>query len=267
MTTQHPSLTRNNVQIVGHGKQVIIFAHGFGTEQSVWKLVAPAFADDYQLVLFDHVGSGGSDISAYSPHRYHTLHSYADDLLEIMTALDIRDAIYVGHSMSCMVGIIAADREPERFSRLVLLNCSPCYVNDADYFGGFEQAEVDGLHETMASNFYAWASGSAPFIMRNPERPELAQAFAEALTAMRPDIGVSISRMIYRTDVRELLPAIDMPVLVIFSRDDIVVPRQVCDYLVSRLPSAQLAEIDASGHLPHMSAPDAVISAIRAFLS
>jgi len=268
MTTQPEgsALRRNNVHVTGRGERALVLAHGFGIDQTSWHKVVPAFESDYRIVLFDHVGAGGSDLSAYSPRRYQTMNSYADDLLELLAELDVRDVVFVGHSMSSMVGLLAATSEPERFGKLILLNCSPRYINDGDYFGGFEQAEVDGLHETMAANFQAWAAGSASMIMGNPERPELAVEFAQSLSSMRPDIGVSISRMIYRTDVRDLLGGLTQDTLIVHSRDDIVVPRQVSEYLVQHIPNAQLASIDASGHLPHMSAPGAIIAAIQAFL-
>jgi sigma-B regulation protein RsbQ len=163
---------RNNVKVFGRGSQPMVFAHGFGCDQNMWRFVAPAFEDDYRIVLFDYVGSGGSDLGAYDPERYSSLDGYADDVLDVIRALDLRDVIFVGHSVSAMIGVLAANREPDRFDRLILVGPSPRYLNDApDYVGGFERGDIEGLLETMDRNFIGWANFLAPAIMKNPERP------------------------------------------------------------------------------------------------
>src|SRR6476660_7273252 len=168
-------LTRNNVRVFGQGAQPMLFAHGFGCDQNMWRFVTPAFADDYKVVLFDYVGSGKSDLAAYDAERYSTLDGYASDVLDICEALDLQDVIFVGHSLSCMVGGLAANREPDLFERLILIGPSPCYINDApEYIGGFERSDIEGLLETMEKNYLGWANFLAPAIMKNPDRPELA---------------------------------------------------------------------------------------------
>jgi len=258
---------RNNVHVVGSGPHTLIFAHGFGSEQGAWRHQVAAFQERYRIVLFDHVGCGRSDLGAYSPHRYRGIHSYAQDLLELCAELKLTEVTLVGHSVSGMVGLLAALAEPKRFRRLVFLKASPRYLNDAGYVGGFTQEQLNALYHSMSSNFYAWASGFAPLAMGNAERPELAQEFAATLSSMRPDIALSLSRAIFQSDHRADLPRLTTPTLILQSGGDIAVPNEVGLYMARHIPQARLVSINATGHLPHLSAPDAVNQALASYLS
>jgi sigma-B regulation protein RsbQ len=261
------AIQRNNARVVGDGPKTLVLAHGFGTDQTAWRHQEAALAGEHRLVLFDHVGTTGSDLAAYSPRRYQSLHSYAEDLLELLDELDARNVFYVGHSMSGMVGLLAALLEPERFRRLIFLGASPRYLDDDGYKGGFTQKDLDALYEAMTSNYHAWASGFAPLAMGNPERPELGLAFAATLSAQRPDIALAMARIIFQSDHRADLPALRVPTLILQTRNDIAVPMEVGQYLAAHIPDAKLTVIDATGHFPHLSAPAAVTHAIRGFLS
>ncbi|WP_043432112.1 alpha/beta fold hydrolase [Cystobacter fuscus] len=260
---------RNNVRVLGEGRDTLIFAHGFGSEQGAWRHQVAAFQDRYRIVLFDHVGCGQSDFNAYSPHRYRSMHGYAEDLLELCEELDIRQSLFVGHSLSGMVGMLAALVEPERFRRLVFVKSTPRMRNDAEsgYVGGFEQAEIDGMLDAMASNFYAWAGGFAPVAMGNPERPDLSQEFTRTLSAMRPDIALAIARIVFNYDHRADLPRLKVPTLILHAGEDVAVPDTVGEHMVRHIPRATLSTISASGHLPHLSAPEQVNRALGSFLS
>jgi sigma-B regulation protein RsbQ len=260
---------RNNVQVLGSGRETLVFAHGFGSEQSAWRHQVEEFQQRYRIILFDHVGCGGSDFNAYSPHRYRDLHGYAEDLLELCDELKLTDCILVGHSLSGMAGLLAAVVEPRRFRQLVFVKASPRYLNDSDagYRGGFEQSELDALYAAMSSNYSAWASGFAPRAMGNPERPELGQEFVRTLSAMRPDIALSIARILFQSDHRMDLSRLKVPTLILQSGEDLAVPDAVGDYMARRIPLAKMSTIEARGHLPHLSAPEAVNRAIGSYLS
>ena len=255
-------LQRNNVRIVGNGTQTIILAHGFGSDQSAWRHQVAAFTSNYRVVLFDHVGAGKSDFAAYSPRRYSSLYSYAEDLLDLCAELKLTQCILVGHSASGMISLLAALVEPQCFSQLFFVNASPRYLNDVGYVGGFEQSDLDALYAAMASNYYAWASGFAPFVMGNPDKPELATEFANTLAAIRPDIAQAVARMIFQSDHRAELPRLKVPTVILQSSNDIAVPSEVGWYMADKIPHSKLIPISATGHLPHLSAPDTVTSAI-----
>ncbi|HEX2569150.1 MAG TPA: alpha/beta hydrolase [Polyangia bacterium] len=260
-------MQRNHVQVLGEGRETLVLAHGFGTDQTYWREQVAAFSSRYRLVLFDHVGAGRSELSAYSPHRYRSLHGYAVDVLEVLAELEVQQCTFVGHSMSAMVGILAALDQPARFRRLVLLAGSARYLNDVGYVGGLEQADLDQLYALMAANYQAWASGFAPLAMENPERPELAAYFAGTLSAIRPDIALAVARVLYQIDLRAELPRLTLPALVLQTQHDIAVPRQAGEYLAQHLPQARFEIINARGHFPHVAAPDAVNRAILGFMS
>ncbi|WP_088894019.1 alpha/beta fold hydrolase [Leptolyngbya ohadii] len=260
---------RNNVEVLGQGKQTIIFAHGFGSDQTAWRRQVAAFQPDYRIVLFDHVGAGKSDMAAYSPRRYSSLYSYAEDLLELCAELKLTEAILVGHSVSGMVSLLAALIDPSRFSQLIFVGASPRYVNDpaSNYIGGFEQADLDALYAAMSSNYYAWVSGFAPIAMGNPDRPELATEFASTLSAIRPDIAQAVARVIFQSDHRTELPKLKVPTTILQSSNDIAVPQVVGEYLAAHIPNAKLINIKAQGHFPHISAPDVVTHTISECLA
>lgn len=251
---------RNNVHLTGQGDQTIVFAHGFGSDQSAWRHQVAAFAPSYRIVLFDHVGAGQSDMAAYSPLRYGTLSSYAEDLLELCTELKLSQVILVGHSVSGMASLLAALIAPSHFKQLIFLGASPRYLNEAatGYVGGFEQADLDELYAAMSSNYYAWASGFAPLAMANLERPELAKEFARTLSAIRPDIAQAVARVVFQSDYRAELPKLRVPTVILQSNDDIAVPLCVGQYMADKIPQSRLININAKGHLPHLSAPDEV---------
>ena len=260
---------RNNVHLLGEGSQTMIFAHGFGSDQSAWRHQVAAFESNYRIVLFDHVGAGKSDLAAYSPRRYSSLYSYAEDLLEICAELKITQSILVGHSVSGMVSLLAASIDPKRFRQLIFISASPRYLNDAStgYIGGFEQSDLDALYAAMSANYYAWASGFAPLAMGNPERPELAIEFARTLSAIRPDISQAVARAIFQSDHRADLPRLQVPTVILQSNNDIAVPSVVGQYMAERIPHSQFIPIAAQGHLPHLSAPDTVTRAIAKCIS
>ncbi len=260
-------IQRNRVTLRGRGEQTLLFAHGFGSDQTAWRHQVAAFESNYRVVLFDHVGAGRSDFSAYSPNRYSSLYSYADDLLELCAELKLDSCILINHSVSCMVGLLAALVEPQRFSRLVFINGSPRYLNAPGYWGGFEQADLDALYAAMAANYYAWCSGFALTVMSNPERPELATEFAQTLAAIRPDISQAVARLIFQSDHRAELSHLSVPTLILQASDDIAVPASVGRYLAEHIPHACLVPIAARGHLPHLSAAEAVTSAITEYLT
>lgn len=262
-------LKRNHVTILGQGEQTIIFAHGFGSDQTAWRHQVAAFESSYRIVLFDHVGAGKSEAAAYSPRRYSSLYSYAEDLLELCAELKLSQAILVGHSVSGMVSLLAALVDPSRFSKLIFLGASPRYVNDAttSYIGGFEQSDLDALYAAMSSNYYAWVSGFAPIAMGNPERPELATEFASTLAAIRPDIAQAVARVIFQSDHRADLHRLKVPTVILQSNNDIAVPRVVGEYLADKIPKARLININAQGHLPHISAPNVVTNTIAECLA
>lgn len=262
------SLKKNNVTVLngGDSKPTMILAHGFGTDQTSWNSIARTFSKDYRVVLYDNVGAGKAEPSAFSPNKYDTLHSYADDLLDICAELQIKDAIMVGHSVSGMIGLLAAIKKSEHFKKMVLIGASPRYLNDKDYVGGFTQQELNGLFEAMANNYYAWVSGFAAAAMENSDRPQLADNFAKTLSAIRPDIAQSVARVIFQSDHRKDLSKLNVDTLLLQTRHDIAVPPEVADYLHQNIKNSQLKIVDAVGHFPHISAPDNIIAALKDYL-
>ena len=260
-------LRRNNVKTFGAGTQPMLFAHGFGCDQNMWRFVAPAFADDYRIVLFDYVGSGKSDLSAYDANRYSTLDGYAQDVLDVVHALDLRDVIFVGHSVSSMVGVLAANQEPDRFAKLIMIGPSPRYMNEApDYTGGFERSDIEGLFETMDKNYIGWANFLAPAIMKNPEHPELGEELAQSFCSTDPVIARRFAEATFLSDNRADLERLQVPALVLQCSDDMIAPNAVGEYVHRRTPRSTLRVMKATGHCPHMSAPEETIALIRDYL-
>ena len=258
---------RNNVKVIGRGTQPMLFAHGFGCDQNMWRFVTPAFADDYRIVLFDYVGCGQSEVGAYDPERYESLDGYAQDVLDVCHALDLRDVIFVGHSVSGMVGVLAANREPERFERLIMVGPSPRYVNDDGYVGGFERKDIEGLLETMERNYIGWANFLAPAVMKNPDRPELAQELEASFCSTDPIIARRFAEATFFADNRADLAAVSVPSLIIQCSDDMIAPLDVGDYLERSLSGSTLRVLRATGHCPHMSHPVETIEVIRDYLA
>lgn len=244
----------------------MIFAHGYGCDQHMWRLIAPAFSADYRLVLFDHVGSGRSDLGAYSRTKYSSLQGYADDVLEICDELNLENGIFVGHSVSAMIGVLAAIQEPERFASLVLIGPSPCYINDGDYVGGFTRRDIDELLEFQDSNYLGWASSLGPVIMGNSDRPELAAELTNSFCRTAPDIAKQFAAVTFLSDNRADLPKAQTRSLILQCQQDAIAPMTVGEYVHRHLPNSRLVVMDATGHCPHLSAPDETIAAIQSFL-
>ena len=259
-------LTRNNVAVLGDGEETMLFAHGYGCDQNMWRLITPAFVDTHRLVLFDHVGSGRSDIAAYDRAKYSDLQGYADDILEICDALSITHGTFVGHSVSAMIGILAAIKERERFDRLVLIGPSPRYIDDGDYVGGFTEGDIKEMLEFQDSNYLGWSSALAPVIMANEDRPELSAELTNSFCRTDPEIAKQFAAVTFLSDNRADLPKLQAPALVLQCQRDAIAPIAVGRYVHEHLHDSQLVILDATGHCPHLSAPEATIAAMRAFL-
>jgi sigma-B regulation protein RsbQ len=260
-------IRRNNVHVFGDGEQPMLFAHGFGCDQNMWRLITPAFAPDYRVVLFDYVGSGKSDLSAYDPARYGTLDGYAQDVLDVCEALDLRDVLFVGHSVSSMIGILAANQAPERFSRLIMVGPSPRYINDVGYIGGFERPDIEGLLDLMERNYLGWASYLAPVVMKNEGRPELTQELEESFCSTDPKIARRFAEATFFSDNRDDLAKVTVPSLIMQCSEDAIAPAEVGRYLHRTLPNSTLQLMKATGHCPHVSHPEETIVAIKKYLA
>jgi sigma-B regulation protein RsbQ len=259
-------LKRNNVRIVGRGPRTMVLAHGYGCDQNMWRYLIPAFEKDYRIVLFDYVGHGKSDASAFDRTRYARLDAYADDVLAICAALAVRDAVFVGHSVSSMIGILAAQKDPSRFASLVLIGPSPRYVNDGDYIGGFSQEDIDGLLDFLDSNHLGWSSTMAPVIMGNPERPELSAELENSFCQTDPEVAKHFARVTFLSDNRADLPKVNTPCLILQCFNDAIAPRAVGEYVQRHIVGSELIFLRATGHCPHLSDPAGTSAAIRSFL-
>jgi sigma-B regulation protein RsbQ len=241
----------------------MIFAHGYGCDQNMWRLVAPDFEPDFKVVLFDLVGAGKSDLAAFSPEKYDTLDGYAQDVLEICAEFELRDAVFVGHSVSAIIGVLAAIREPERFSQLVLVGPSPCYINNGDYVGGFTGDDIAQLLNFLDSNYLGWSRAMAPVIMGNPNHPELATELANSFCRTDPEIAKHFARVTFLSDNRADLPKLKTPALILQCSEDAIAPVTVGEYVHRELLNSSLVLMKATGHCPQLSAPDETIAAIR----
>lgn len=232
----------------------------------MWRLVVPAFSDTYKIVLFDHVGAGQSDLSAYSAGKYSTLDGYANDIVEIARALQLRDIVFVGHSVACMMGILAAREAPGLFSKLILVGPSPSYINDGDYVGGFEKDEIEELLESLDTNHLGWSMAMAPVIMGNPDRKELADELSNSFCRTDPAIARQFARTTFLSDSRDIIESVASPTLILQCSHDVIAPQTVGEYLHERIPQSKLLVMKATGHCPNLSAPEETIAAIKAFL-
>lgn len=259
-------LKRNNVTVLGDGTKTMMFAHGYGCDQNMWRLITAAFANAYRLVLFDHVGAGQSDLTAYDRIKYSTLRGYADDILEICAALDITHGVFVGHSVSTMIGVLAAIQEPERFDELILIGPSPRYINDDEYVGGFSLDDIEGLLEFQESNYLGWSSTLAPVIMGRPDRPELAAELTNSFCRTNPDIAKQFAAVTFLSDNRADLPSVRARSLILQCQEDAIAPPVVGQYVHDHMPNSHMVVLNATGHCPHLSAPEETIAAMRSFL-
>jgi sigma-B regulation protein RsbQ len=258
---------RNNVTLQGQPRgRPIMFAHGFGCDQNMWRYVWPAFEDEYRIVLFDHVGAGDSDLSAYDREKYGSLDGYAADVLEICRELELHDVVFVGHSVSAMMGLLAAAAEPDRFAKLVLVGPSPRYIDDADYVGGFAEQDIEGLLEALDDNYLGWSRTYAPAIMGREDRPELGDELTNSFCRTDPEIARHFARVTFMGDNRADLAQVSTPALVLQCSNDIIAPDAVGRYVHEHLSNSEFVQLQASGHCPNLSAPEETIAAIRAFL-
>ncbi|MFJ5806439.1 alpha/beta fold hydrolase [Streptomyces sp. NPDC093093] len=258
---------RNNVTVTGRTDgPVLLLAHGFGCDQNMWRLVVPALAEDYRLVLFDYVGSGHADASAWDEQRYSSLEGYAQDVLEVCEELDLREVTFVGHSVSAMVGVLAAAKAPGRFSRLVMVAPSPRYIDEAGYRGGFDADDIDELLESLESNYLGWSTAMAPVIMGNADRPELGEELTTSFCATDPDMARVFARTTFLSDSREDLKTVTVPTLVLECEQDVIAPREVGAYVHAAIPGSRLVTLKATGHCPQLSAPEATAGAIVEFV-
>ncbi len=257
---------RNNVTVMGAKAGPTIFlAHGFGCDQNLWRLVVDRLKSEFRLILIDHVGSGSSDPAAWDADKYSSLAGYAADIIEVVAELDLRDVVFVGHSVSAMIGALVVTAEPSRFASLVLLTPSPCYIDDGAYRGGFSRADIDELLESMERNYLGWSHSMAPVIMGNADRPELQDELTESFCRTNPDHARVFARTTFLSDNREDLARIPVPTLVIECAQDAIAPRGVGAFVHQQIPGSRLVTLDATGHCPHVSAPDETAQAIAEF--
>ncbi|MET0897449.1 MAG: alpha/beta hydrolase [Mycobacterium sp.] len=257
---------RNNIKIVGaEGAPTILLAHGFGCDQNLWRPVVERLQSEFRLVLMDHVGSGSSDPDSWDADKYSSLDGYAADVLSILTELDLRDVVYVGHSVASMIGAVAAIADPSRFAKLVMLTPSPCYIDDPGYRGGFTQSDIDELLDSLESNYLGWSQAMAPVIMGTPDRPDLQDELTETFCRADPARALVFARTTFLSDTREDLERISVPTLVIECAHDSIAPREVGAYVHAHVPGSRLVTLDASGHCPHVSSPDDTARAIAEF--
>lgn len=259
-------IERNNVQQHGSGERTMVFSHGFGCDQNMWRFVEPAYRESFRTVLFDHVGAGRSDMAAYDPQKYSTLDGYAHDVVEIGRELNLKNAVFVGHSVSAMIGALASIKAPDMFTHLVMVGPSPRYIDDGDYVGGFSAEQIEELLASLADNHMGWSAAMAPAIMGNPDRPELGEELTNSFCRTDPEIAKQFASATFMADNRNDLGKITARTLILQSSDDIIAAENVGEYVNREVPGSQIVYLKASGHCPNLSAPDEVISAMRDFV-
>jgi sigma-B regulation protein RsbQ len=259
-------IERNNVYVRGSGERAMVFAHGFGCDQNMWRFVEPAFKDDFRTVLFDHVGAGGSDLKAYDKAKYSTLGGYANDVIEIGRELGLKDAVFVGHSVSSMIGALAVQKAPGMFGKLVMVGPSARYIDDGDYIGGFSEKQIHELLQFLELNHMGWSAQMAPAIMGNPDRPELGEELTNSFCRTDPEIAKAFARVTFTSDNRADLAKVDIPTLILQCSEDIIASKEVGEFVHRGIPNSKLMVLEATGHCPNLSAPDEVISAMRSFV-
>ncbi|QQZ08418.1 alpha/beta fold hydrolase [Heyndrickxia vini] len=260
-------LNRNNVTIKGNGERAMIFAPGFGCDQTVWKTVSESFECDYQVILFDYVGMGQSDIEAFDPNKYSKLSGYVQDVLDVCSALSLKDAIFVGHSVAGMIGLLASLQHPEYFSRLIMIGPSPCYLNEPpEYFGGFEKEDLTGLIDMMEKNYIGWATSFASTVTNNSSRPDVANELENRFCSTDPVIARIFAEACFFADNRQDLPKVTVPSLIMQCSDDVIAPIAVGEYLNQHIPNSTITYMNANGHCPHLSHPEETIQFIREYI-
>lgn len=244
----------------------MVFAHGYGCDQNMWRFITPAFQHNFKIVLFDYVGAGKSDESAYRKDKYSNLQGYADDILEICHALELEDVILVGHSVSSMVGVLAVIKEPGLFHSLIMVSPSPYYISEGDYIGGFSREDLEGMLQSLESNYLGWSSAAAPVIMGNPDRPELSEELTNSFCKTNPDIAKQFAEVTFLSDNRADLPKVKIMSLILQCSQDVIAPTPVGEYVHQAVEGSEFVMLDASGHCPHISEPEQTIAAIKSFL-
>lgn len=244
----------------------MLFAHGYGCDQNMWRFITPAFLNDYKIILFDHVGFGHSDVSEYTPEKYRSLQAYADDILEICQALELQDVIFVGHSVSAMIGVLAAIKAPQVFQKLVLIGPSPCYIDDNSYTGGFSREAITGLLESLDSDYLTWSVAIAPVIMGHADRPELSEELAQSFCSSNEEVARNFAHLTFLSDNRTDLEKVRLPSLILQCQEDVIAPLVVGQYMHENLTGSSLVVLEATGHCPNLSAPEETITAMKKFL-
>ncbi len=262
----HPILIRNNVKILGEGSQVLVFAHGFGCAQNSWKYITDAFLEDYKVILFDYVGSGDSDLSQYDQKKYATLEGYACDVMDIIQALELKNIIFIGHSVGSMIGMIAALQVPEIFKKLIFIGASPRYLNDGDYIGGFNAEDMETIFTHIAQDYVSWSKQMAPIVMDSPGEPELSDFVQECFEATNPSVALAFAMATFKTDYRDQLKNLEVPSLTLQCKNDAIVPLSVGEFIYKNTPENFLVVMKATGHFPHISAPNETIREIKDFI-
>lgn len=259
-------IAKHALNVFGNGVRPIVFAHGLGCDQTMWKSIVPAFEHDYKIVLFDLMGFGNSDHSHFSYENYQSLSEYAEDVIEIIQNTNTSPVTFVGHSVSAIIGILAAKRRPEIFDQLILIGPSPKYINDENYHGGFERKDISGLIEAMQANYFGWAKNLAPVIVGNPERPELAKMLEESFCRTNPDYALHFAKLTFWSDNRSDLKYVATPALVMQCSEDVIAPTSVGQYVATQMPNATFVQLAATGHCPHISHPEEVIAEIKKYV-
>jgi sigma-B regulation protein RsbQ len=259
-------IKRNNVRVRGSGDRAMVFAHGFGCDQNMWRFVAPAFEKDFRTVLFDQVGAGGSDLASYNKAKYATLGGYAYDVVEIGRELGLTDAVFVGHSVSAMIGALAVLNAPGMFGKLVMVGPSARYIDDGEYIGGFGEEQIEDLLQFLEANHMGWSIQMAPAIMGNADRPELGEELTNNFCRTDPEIAKAFARVTFQSDNRTDLPQVDVPTLILQCSEDIIAPQAAGEFVRDSIPNSRFVVLEATGHCPNLSAPDEVIAAMRNFV-
>lgn len=258
---------RNNVKVIGNGQKTLLFVHGYGCSQNMWRFMIPYFEKSYKVVLMDLVGSGKSNINAYDKEKYSTLRGYAQDILEVCDALELKSVLFIGHSVSSMIGLHASILRPDLFEKMVMIGPSPCYINDEGYVGGFEREDIDELLETVNSNYLGWSSAITPAIMGNSDRPELAVELEQSFCQTNPTVAQHFAEVTFLSDERSLLNKLDTETLILQCTSDLIAPMEVGEFLASSIKKSTLKVLKATGHCPHMSAPEETSQAILSFIN